>query len=259
PEAPATSGRSPLDRASTEHEHEHEPTTAGSTTARSQQRGTAPAERSSSTPAHTPDPVRQPAIVGTSEPTVTTPLGSQPSAPAPRRLARPRARLDEHYLDDAGIVLLWPFLERFYGRLGLLDERRGFLHPSAREQAIALLELLATGELDPPEHRLPLAKLLCGVAPDHPFALDEPLAEPQVAEAERLLSAVIDNAPILGAMPIPSFRAAFLQRPAALSIRDGTWLLRVERRSHDVVLDRFEWSWSWIRLPWMPDPLQVEW
>ena len=41
--------------------------------------------------------------------------------------------------------------------------------------------------------------------------------------------------------------------------RDGAWLLRVERQTYDLVLDRFPWGWEWLRLPWMDAPLRVEW
>jgi hypothetical protein len=44
-----------------------------------------------------------------------------------------------------------------------------------------------------------------------------------------------------------------------LGTRDGAWLLRVERESYDVVLDRFPWPLDWIKLPWMAVALRVEW
>jgi hypothetical protein len=36
-------------------------------------------------------------------------------------------------------------------------------------------------------------------------------------------------------------------------------VLQVERRPGDELLDGLSWSWSWIRLPWMDDLLQVVW
>jgi hypothetical protein len=62
-----------------------------------------------------------------------------------------------------------------------------------------------------------------------------------------------------------ALRQEFLQRPGLLSARPGAWVLQVERRSGDEVLDglpwswSWSWSWSWIRLPWMDDLLQVVW
>lgn len=200
-----------------------------------------------------------------------SPLESGGPVPRPRAEVRPRpdalqvarrralAALDELYVEDAGLVLLWPFLDRFFLRVGLLDDERRFVDAEAPMQAIALLELLAAADPDPPEYRLPLAKLLCGLSPEVGFALARPLAPAQIGECEHLLAAVIAHAPILRDMPIASFRAAFLRRPAVLGTRDGAWLLQVERRAHDAVLDRFPWSWAWVKLPWMIDPLRVEW
>jgi hypothetical protein len=185
-----------------------------------------------------------------------------PSAPAAAIRAARRsalARLDELYVDDAGLVILWPFLERFFVRTGVLGEDRRFFDEVAQQQAVALLEMLATADLEPLEFRLPLAKLLCGRPLESDFALERPLTPEQLAEGDHLLAAVIDRAPVLGEISIPSFRATFLARPGALGTRDGAWLLQVERQTHDVVLDRFPWSWGWVRLPWMPEPLRVEW
>jgi hypothetical protein len=181
--------------------------------------------------------------------------------PTPSHLARRRAseQLEELYVEDAGLVILWPFLARFFSRVELVDEDRQFVDEPARMQAIALIEQLAFGDPDPPEYLLPLAKLLCGLAPTDIFELARPLTPAQVHEGERLLAAVIDHAPILHAMTIPRFRVGFLQRPGALCIHDGGWLLRVERRTHDIVLERFPWGWAWVKLPWMTDPLRVEW
>ena len=60
-------------------------------------------------------------------------------------------------------------------------------------------------------------------------------------------------------MSITGFRGSFLLRKGLLESRDGAWLLRVEKESYDVVLERFPWSFSWVKLPWMKAPLRVEW
>lgn len=182
---------------------------------------------------------------------------SQAASDGARRHAL--ARLDELYVGDAGLVILWPFLERLFHRVGVLGEDRRFIDEDAQYQAVALLEMIATADPDPREFRLPLAKLLCGRRLESDFRLDRPLLPDQLAEADRMLAAVIDHAPALGKLSIPGLRTAFLQRPGALTTRDGAWLVQVERRGHDVVLDRLAWSWGWVKLPWMPDPLRVEW
>jgi hypothetical protein len=187
----------------------------------------------------------------------TSPSAVPPVIAATRRGAL--HQLDELYVDDAGLVILWPFLGHFFLHAGLLDRDHRFADEQAPMQAIALLSQLAIENPEPPEFRVPLAKLLCGLSPEDSFALERPPAPEQLDECERLLAAVIGHASILRDMPVASFRETFLQRSGVLSVRDGAWLLQVERQSHDLVLDRFPWSWSWVKLPWMPDPLRVEW
>lgn len=77
--------------------------------------------------------------------------------------------------------------------------------------------------------------------------------------AARLLTAVIERAPILRSMSLAGFRGSFLLRKGVLATRDGAWLSRVEREWYVVVLDRFPWSFGWVKLPWMEAPLRVEW
>ena len=94
---------------------------------------------------------------------------------------------------------------------------------------------------------------------DEVFDFGPPVTEAEAEECSRLLRAVIDHASILGEMSIDGFRGSFLLRKGLLGTRDGAWLLRVEQMTFDVVLERFPWSWTWIKLPWMEGPLRVEW
>lgn len=165
---------------------------------------------------------------------------------------------DAIYLGNAGLVILWPFLQTFFGRLGLLEDNR-FIDEAARQRGAALLQCLASADTAPPEYLLPLNKVLCGMALESVFELDTPLSEEEVAECNALLEAVIAQAPILNDMSIQGFRGSFLLRAGVLEVRDGAWLLRVERETYDLVLDRFPWGFEWVRLPWMETPLRVEW
>ena len=78
-------------------------------------------------------------------------------------------------------------------------------------------------------------------------------------EATNLLSALIQHASVLRDMSVPNFRTSFLLREGVLSTRDGAWLLQVEGKSYDMVMDLFPWNMQWLRLPWMEAPLRVEW
>lgn len=174
---------------------------------------------------------------------------------APQRIADAG---DNVPIDNAGLVLLWPFLGSFFGHLGLLEER-DFKDLAARQRAVGLLQVLATPQTRFAEYALPLNKLLCNLEQAHPFEFGPRLKKREVRECNQLLEAVIAQAPILKNMSPDGFRGSFLLRKGVLSSRAGHWLLQVEAQTYDIVLDRLPWSRDWIKLPWMEAPLRVEW
>ncbi len=165
---------------------------------------------------------------------------------------------DEAHVQNAGLVLLWPFLGHFFEQLGLMEGKQ-FKDAAAVHRAVGLLGYLATEDPEPEEYALPLCKVLGEMELDEVFDFGPPLEEAEAEECSNLLAAVIGHAAILKDMSIAGFRGTFLIRQGVLSRRDGAWLLRVERETYDVVLERFPWSWQWIKLPWMAVPLRVEW
>jgi hypothetical protein len=166
--------------------------------------------------------------------------------------------LDELYIDNAGLVILWPFLNHFFQNLGLVQAGE-FLNDASVQTGVALLQYLSCEDSDPSEHLLALNKLLCGMELEAVFHLKTPLTETERQECNAFLNAVIEQVPILNNMSVAGFRSSFLLRQGILSSRDGANLLQVERETYDIVLDRFPWSMDWIKLPWMSSALRVEW
>jgi hypothetical protein len=78
-------------------------------------------------------------------------------------------------------------------------------------------------------------------------------------EAEGLLRAVLAHGENALGESIEDLRVQWLQRPGRLSWRPEAWLLVVERREGDEVVEALPWDWRWIRLPWMGATLQVAW
>lgn len=187
---------------------------------------------------------------------------AEPSSPVrSEHAARTSATSDEGeeiYVDNSGLVILWPFLARFFANLELASGP-AFVDVAAARRGAALLEYAATGAVDVREPSLVLNKVLCGIELGDVFELDAPLRPHELEEVETLLRAVVERAPILRSMSTQGLRGTFLLRAGRLAAGHGRWLLRVERQTYDVVLDRFPWSMSWVKLPWMSAPLQVEW
>jgi hypothetical protein len=161
-------------------------------------------------------------------------------------------------VENAGLVLLWPFLSRFFAEAGLLEDG-AFPSAAAAERAVLLLHLAATGQHETPEPSLVVNKLLCG------FDLEEPVAggftptERELREIGELHDSVLQAWSALGATSATGLQASFLQREGVLSRQELGWNLKVVRRGYDVLLDRLPWGIGLVMLPWMQEPLVVEW
>jgi len=178
--------------------------------------------------------------------------------PAPLSRADDAAREEGLPIINGGIILFWPFLKTFFARLELLEGSH-FCNPAAQEQAMGLLHYLVTGELEPPEYQLPLIKLLCGLPLSAPWQPRQRPNKNVLDECDALMDVLIARAPNLGKLSHGGLRGSFLQRKGLLHAEMDGWLLRIERETFDILLDSLPWPTSWIRLPWMSTPLQVEW
>lgn len=179
---------------------------------------------------------------------------------ASRRLAsRERTRIDLTegvYVDCAGVILLHPFLPRFFEALGITDANQIV----QAERALCLLHFLASGEGVAPEPALLLPKLLCNVPVEAAVESDVDLTASETDEAMALLQAVIGHWDALRNTTPDGLRGTFLIRPGKLSQRpDGDYLLQVESQSFDILLERLPWGIGVVKLPWMERMLWVEW
>lgn len=209
-------------------------------------------------------PLRAPGVTPPVPQTVRQPKRA-PQLQPPASTNRPQrtshlSQLDEVYSEQAGLVLLWPFLEHFFGRLALLNEQRVFASPNHQSSAVALLDQLAQASLHEgplPEYQSTLSKVLCGLTPAAPLADSLPATTAQQAESQHLLQAVLDHSQT--PLTPEELRTQYLSRHGMLAAGHGAYCLRVEPNATDAALARWPWSWSWVKLPWMPLPLQVQW
>ena len=160
---------------------------------------------------------------------------------------------DGIYLNQAGLVLLHPFLPLFF-------EVASGERLNSPERALCLLHYLATGQGVAREYDLVLGKILCGIPLETPVESACELSDVDIEESEGLLKAVIKHWEALRSTSCDGLRGTFLLRPGKVSLReDGAWLLQVESRTCDILLDRLPWGYSPIKLPWMETLLWVEW
>jgi hypothetical protein len=170
----------------------------------------------------------------------------------------PQPEIDSEHINNAGLVLLWPFLVMFFERLNLVKDKK-FINDEAKFRAIHLLQYLATEQEETPENDLLFNKILCGTDIYEPIPLGFKITENEIEECNALLQSVIDNWTALKNTSIHTLRTTFLQKEGILSKQTNGWKLYIERTTIDVLLDRLPWGISMILLPWSNKMIYVEW
>ena len=158
-------------------------------------------------------------------------------------------------IDNAGVVLLHPFLPRFFNELMVAKD--DILIDVSR--AALLVHHLVTGANDADEHQLVFAKVLCGVPIETVLEPTPPIQPDEVSEASALLTSAIAHWEALRSTSPDELRGSFLTRSGRLDFNDGQWLLRMEHRSYDILLDHLPWGLTHVKLPWMRAMMRVEW
>ena len=163
-----------------------------------------------------------------------------------------------YYIDNAGVVLLWPFLSRYFSTLNLLKDNK-FVNEQSQEKAVVLLQYMVSGNVEPQEHVLLLSKLLCGWPLHRPLLRCIDLTQQDKQESEQLMLSVINHWKALKNTSMDGLRQSFLQREGRLIEKDYGWDLLIKRTGFDVLLDQLPWGISTIHLSWMKKTVFVEW
>lgn len=185
-------------------------------------------------------------------------LNTIPNAGPNSLSSDPMPAIEKYISRYAGAVLLAQFLRPFFQKLDLLDGI-AWRNKAAQYKAVQLVRFICTGEQHTPEYSLVLEKLLCGVPIEEPVPFDAALKQAELDEALVLLSAIIEHWQALRNTSIDGLRNSFLVRDGSLSRNDGHWLLQVERKTMDVLLEKLPWGYTTITLPWNNYLIYVEW
>lgn len=162
------------------------------------------------------------------------------------------------YVNNAGLVLLYPFLTTAFLRLGYLQAGQ-FISQDAQIRAIHLLQYTVNGKEVHAEHELVLNKVLCNFPLEEPVPLELTLKEEEKQLSHEMLKVVLQQWERMKHTSAEGFQEAFLSRDGALWETEEAWFLRVEQRGYDLILQTLPWSAAMVKTSWMHKVLYTEW
>jgi hypothetical protein len=162
------------------------------------------------------------------------------------------------YIKNSGLVLASAFIPTLFGRLDILDENKTMNIESAI-RGVHILQYLVTGNAEAPEYELSLNKILCGIDLLYPIEYKYEISDTEKNEVNDLMESMIKNWNALGNTSIAGLRESFLLRKGIITKDDEKFVLQVEQKAFDILLDRIPWSYSIIKYSWMNKPVYVEW
>lgn len=165
---------------------------------------------------------------------------------------------DIHYIKNAGVVIIWPFLGRFFENLGLTNGT-SFKNDESQIKAIHILQYLADGETHWNENELLINKIICGFPVWQTIPTDLKLTTKIKEESEALFNSIIEYWSKLKNTSAAGVQSGFIQREGKLEKLEKHWKLTIPRETLDVLLDHIPWSFKMVKSPWMKETIRVHW
>jgi hypothetical protein len=165
----------------------------------------------------------------------------------------------EIFVQNAGMVIVWPFLYQYFQRLDLMTIERQFKDEESMEKAAHMLQYMVTAQKTAPEEQLFLNKLMVGLPLDFPIHMEFEVTDEHKEITDSMLRSVADQWSMMKGAPPEQMRSTFLVRDGIIKKDGDNWLLQVEKKGFDMVLKRLPWGLVQIRVPWLEYMINVEW
>ena len=162
------------------------------------------------------------------------------------------------YIGNAGLVLFHPFFTTYFERVGLLENNE-FKSVAARHRAVLLLQYFAEGLTLYNEFDLVLNKILCDVPLAEAIPTEFIPTAIEINTTEELFEVFINRWPKMKNTSVEGIRSSFIMRNGLLKKNETEWVLRVEQRGYDILLQTLPWAFGFIKTPIMNKPIMVEW
>lgn len=167
-------------------------------------------------------------------------------------------QIEPVYVNNAGMVLVYPFIQRLFSLLEL-TENNEFKNKEVQTKAIYLLQYAVFEKTDFPEYELVLNKVLAGLAISETVPQNVELSQQEQETVNSMLKSILQYWDKLRNTSVEGFQQAFLQREGRLEEKEDVYILTVEEKAYDMLLDSISWNFRMIKLPWMEKRMEVKW
>jgi hypothetical protein len=169
-----------------------------------------------------------------------------------------RTMTDHIPINNAGLVIFNTYIPMLFDRLGLTEDNK-FISPKDQMKAVHYLQYLVTGLENMDEMYLTLNKVLCGMHPTVPLTATVEITEDEKKLMDGLIQALINSWTAIGVSDVDGFRGNWLVRDGILTDTETSWVLTVDSKVYDVLLNKTPFSFSMLKFPWTRKPIRVEW
>ncbi|GGG26277.1 hypothetical protein GCM10011344_28750 [Dokdonia pacifica] len=164
--------------------------------------------------------------------------------------------IEGEYVQNAGLVLIHPFLKHFFSHCNLLDEDKQLKDP---ERCAHLLHYIATGRTKQAESDMVFEKFLCNIPINQSINRNITITKKQKEQVNTLLNAVNENWGALKKTSHALLQNEFLQRLGKIEKNSSGITIQIEKKTQDILLKKLSWGMGLIRLPWKKEFLYVNW
>jgi hypothetical protein len=172
---------------------------------------------------------------------------------------QPFVKPDAYFINNAGIILFYPKLKSLFTYHGLMEENN-FISNENRYIAARLIQFVAQRNTDFKEYNLVLNKLLCGIDLEFPvYSNLEPDIIISENEIHKFYTDCFKKWAFVRNTSLNGISDSLLLRNGKITDEQDHFILLVERKGMDVVLDSLPYPISVIHLPWMLKPIFVKW
>lgn len=164
-------------------------------------------------------------------------------------------------IGNAGLCLLAAWFPRLLELLGYLNEdKKDFKDTAFKVRAVFLLQYLTCSEeKEYRETELAFNRLLVSLPMHIPLPESLKLIDKEKQTAESMLAGVKANWQAMNGTSVKGFQESFIIRTGRLEQQEEKWLLTVNNKTIDILLDTVQWGFRQIRFPWLKKYVQVVW